>query len=93
MLYKYNGSPGAIVMACFPAHAWVDWKFNFRAKEIQKKEIVDFVKKLGEDQKIEELEKWYSLPLDTIKDTAQLEFIKRHGGLHGTKGGRKMKKN
>ena len=87
LLYKYNGSPGAIVMACFPLHTWLEWRFNFRAKEIQKKEIEDFLRRIEEEHHLspDRLDDWYGLPSE-IKDTTQLEFIKRHGGIYGMGG-------
>jgi hypothetical protein len=75
------------VISCFPAHEWMEWRFNFRAKE-SKNEIIDFIKKMEKEHKISpDQDGWYGLPLSEIKDTTKLEFIKRHGGLHGMKGG------
>jgi hypothetical protein len=85
-LDKYNGSPGSCVLACFPTHVWVEWKFNFHNVDmLTKNELVSFVREIEEGYNIshENHEEWYTFSLKRILDTKKIAFIKQQGGLHG----------
>ncbi len=81
-LLHYDSTISAAVMACFPEHRWLAWKFDRTPKNFweQRENRVRYLKWLGKELGFRRMADWYALTREDIETRHGNQLVKFYHG-------------
>jgi len=93
LLERYGHSLSLLLKSAYPQYSWQDWKWArssvgfwdsiLSSRSASDEFVKQFVKQLGDDLLIRNLDDWYRISRDDLKHSKGYTRLERFGGLTG----------